>query len=70
MVGALICVGFAVAGNVPRPWLVLESGGMVLFALVARMLRERKGWMLFSPSIFATEPLLEGAGMLSAASLK
>ena len=35
VVAALIYVVFAVAGGAPLSWLLLESGGVVLFSLVA-----------------------------------
>ncbi len=46
VVAALIYVGFAIAGDASLSWLLLESGGVVLFSLVAVLGLRVSAWAL------------------------
>ena len=46
VVAALIYVGFAIAGDATLSWLVLESGGLVLFTLIALYGLRVSAWAL------------------------
>ena len=46
VVAALMYVGFAVIGAAPGSWLVLESGGLALFSLVALLGLRISAWAL------------------------
>lgn len=46
VIAALIYVGFAVVGGATVSWLVIESGSLVLFSLVALFGLRRSAWVL------------------------
>lgn len=46
LVAALIYFGFAVAGGATVSWLVIESGSLVLFSLVALFGLRQSAWVL------------------------
>lgn len=46
MVAALIYVGFAAVGGATLSWFALESGGLVLFSLVALLGLRKSVWFL------------------------
>ena len=45
-VAALIYVGFAAFGGAPAPWLLLELGGVILYAGLALSSLRLSGWLL------------------------